>query len=150
MMDPATHSYLQTLIRQEGRSMMQYLGESYPWTTPENEGLLTNLRRMIDEENQMTEEIAKFLLRHRGRPPFLGAYPMSFTNINFISLDHLLPRLVSFQKGRLAELDVQVNKLLHEESREQVRKLVEMKKRHLSQLEELTASRAQPNPSDRR
>jgi len=143
-MDPTTHSYLQTLIRQEGRSMLQYVGESFPWTTLENESLLGDLRVLIDDEKHVVEDLTKFLLSHRGRPAFLGAYPMSFTNINFISLDHLLPRLVSFQKSRIADIETHEKLILDEPSRAKVLEVLEMKRQHLSQLEKLVARKSAP------
>lgn len=142
MMDPATQSYLQTLIRQEGRSLLQYVGEAFPWTTPENESILKDLRVLIDEENQMVSDLVKFLLHHRGRPAMRGAYPMSFTNINFTSLDHLLPRLVSFQKSRIADLEEQEPRILHGETRAKVREVLQTKRRHLATLEELAGRRS--------
>lgn len=141
MMDPATQLYLQNLIRQEGRSMLQYVGEAFPWTTPANQAFLPHISEMIAAEKHKAEELTRLLLKHRGRPAFLGAYPISFTNINFISLDHLLPRLAKFEKVRIAELEADLNRLLHEETRSRVRELLEMKKRHLARLEELTAQR---------
>jgi hypothetical protein len=150
MMDPLTHAYLQTLIRQEGRSMLQYVGESFPWTTPENEGILKVLAVLIDDEKRMVEDLTRFMLRHRGRPAMLGAYPMSFTNINFISLDHLLPRLVSFQHARITDIEKHEKLMLDSEVRAKVHEVLEMKLRHLSSLEDLVARRVQPSPLDKR
>lgn len=149
-MDVDTHAYVQNLIRQEGRSMLQYVSESFPWTTPENAGFWPEIMELVREEKVAAEGLTRLLLRHRGRPAFLGAYPMSFTNINFISLDHLLPRLAKFQKGRIEELEKDVARILHEETRIQVRQVLEMKKRHLGRLEDLIQRRPSPNLSDRR
>ena len=144
MMDAVTQTLVQDLMRQEGRSMLQYVVESFPWTTRDNEPGLADLRQMAEEECHAAEQLAKLLLRHHGRPPFLGAYPMSFTTINFIALDHLLPRLIQFQKDRVRDLEACEKRILHEESRTQVRALLEITRRHLRRLERLAAGETGP------
>ncbi|MFO0969509.1 MAG: hypothetical protein U0793_28460 [Gemmataceae bacterium] len=139
MMDAATQALVQDLIRQEGRSMLQYVVESFPWTTRDNEPLLLDLRQMADEERRAAEGLAKLLLRHHARPPFLGAYPMSFTTINFVALDHLLPRLIRFQKDRVADLEASEKRILQEDARMEVRSVLDLARRQLTRLERLAA-----------
>lgn len=150
MIDNETHAYLQSLIRQEGRSMLQYVSESFPWTTPENQALLPELKELARQEREGAEGLTRFLLRQRGRPTFLGAYPMSFTNINFIALDHLLPRLVTFQQDRTADLEKGLERVLHEETRVKLRELLTTKKRHQAHLEGMSLRLPPSGPSDRR
>jgi hypothetical protein len=147
MIDAATQAFVQNLIRQLGRSMLQYVTESFPWTTPANHALLKDLAAMALEERHMAGELTKLLLRHHGRAPFLGAYPMSFTTINFVALDHLLPRLVSFEEARVADLESEVERILHEETRSVVRSLLDMSRRHLARLKDLAAGKGSIEPA---
>ena len=101
-MDAATADLLQNMVRKEGRSLLQYVSESVPWTTPKNHYALPVLLGMVKEEQEGTAAVVKLLLKNRVRPPYLGAYPMSFTTINYMSLDFLLPYLIDFEK-RIAE-----------------------------------------------
>src|SRR5205807_2321530 len=95
---------LQDMVRKEGRSLLQYVSESFPWTTHKNHQALPVLFEMAKEEEQGAAAIVRLLVANRVRPPYLGAYPMSYTTINYMSLDFLLPHLIDFENRRIAEL----------------------------------------------
>lgn len=139
-MDGATAKLLGDLVRKEGRSLLQYVSESYPWTTAKTDWALPVLLAMAKEEQDGTAGIVRLLLKERLRPPYLGAYPMSFTTINYMSLDFLIPYLVEFQKRRCAELQSDLATLAEGEARELVKGLLEMKERHLAALINLGAT----------
>ncbi len=133
-MDGATAKLLSDLVRKEGRSLLQYVSESYPWTTAKNNQALPVLFGMVEEEQRGTAAIVGLLLKNRLRPPYLGAYPMSFTTINYMSLDFLVPYLVDFERRRCAELGKDLAVITDEEARELVKSLLAMKERHLAAL----------------
>jgi hypothetical protein len=133
-MDAVTVSILQDVIRKEGRSLLQYVSESFPWTTHKNHQMLPVLVEMAREEQDGAAAVVKWLLAHRARPPYLGAYPMNFTTINYMSLDFLLPQLSDFEKRRSAELEKDLAALGDEDARRLVQSLLEMKQRHLATL----------------
>lgn len=137
-LDPASVTLLQDLIRKEGRSLLQYVSEAFPWTTPKNEAAWAKIQEMVQEEQEGTGRLARVLQKHRQRLPYLGAYPMSFTNINFVSLEHLIPYLVDFEKRRIAELEVDLLALRDDDAREAVAYLLDMKRRHLEALHTLS------------
>jgi hypothetical protein len=136
-MDSTTTAILQGLVRKEGRSLLQYVGESFPWTTAKNHHALPVLHEIIDEEQKATAAIVQYLVKNRVRPPYLGAYPMSFTTINYMALDFLLPLLKDFEKRRIAELEKSQILVVEEEPKHLVHSLIEMKKRHLTSLTSL-------------
>ncbi|HWY87241.1 MAG TPA: hypothetical protein VNX28_10980 [Gemmataceae bacterium] len=136
-MDAATAALLQEMVRKEGRSLLQYVSESVPWTTPKNHEALPVLLDLVREEQEGAAAIVKLLLKHRVRPPYLGAYPMSFTTINYMSLDFLLPYLIDFEKRRIAELEQDLTVVSDEEAKHLLRTLLEMKQRHLLTLRNL-------------
>ena len=137
-MDTSTMALLQDLVRKEGRSLLQYVSESFPWTTHEKHKVLPILFDMAKEEQDGAAAVVRFLLKQRARPPYLGAYPMSFTTINYMSLDFLLPYLIDFEKRRLAELEKD-RAVLQDEAQHLVQSLLEMKQRHLETLSRLAS-----------
>jgi hypothetical protein len=133
-MDATTVTLLQEQVRKEGRSLLQYVSESFPWTTHKNHQVLPVLFDMAKEEQQSTAALVQLLLKHRARPPYLGAYPMSFTTINYMSLDFLLPYLIDFEKRRGTELERDLASISDEEANHLLQSLLEMKRRHLATL----------------
>jgi hypothetical protein len=133
-MDGATAKLLSDLVRKEGRSLLQYVSESFPWTTAKNHQALPVLFEMVKEEQERTAAIVRLLLKNRLRPPYLGAYPMSFTTINYMALDFLIPYLVDFERRRCTELSGDLAVLADEDARAFVKSLLEMKERHLAAL----------------
>jgi hypothetical protein len=133
-MDGATAKLLGDLVRKEGRSLLQYISESFPWTAAKNHQALPVLFEMVREEQEGTAAIVRLLLKNRQRPPYLGAYPMSFTTINYMALDFLIPYLVDFERRRCAELGKDLAVLSDEDARALVKSLLEMKERHLAGL----------------
>ncbi len=106
LMDAATAAILQDMVRKEGRSLLQYVGESFPWTTAKNHhGLAGPFKHRRRKSKRRTAAIVHILSKIGVRPPYLGAYPMSFTTINYMSLDYLFRSLMDFEKRRIAELE---------------------------------------------
>jgi rubrerythrin len=137
-MHPADQTRLQRLFRREGRSLLQYVRDAFPWTANGGERL-ARLQRLIDEERLWLGEFTRYLQRRRVTPPYLGAYPMEFTTLNFVALDHLLPMLVRFQREAIPTLEADAAALADADARATVERLVAMKKDHLKTLEELAA-----------
>jgi hypothetical protein len=125
---------LQDMFRKEGRSLLQYVSESFPWTTSKNEAALAKFQEMVKEEQEATARLGRFLRKRKIRLPYLGAYPMSYTTINFVSFEHLLPYLIDFEKRRLAELEVDLMAATDDEAHALLRDLIELKRRHLQTL----------------
>ena len=97
-------------IDEQGREVLEYVegepvGDAFPWTTSRGEQTLQTLRRLITEEGRAIAALGQYLVRCHLSPPYLGNYPSSFTTINFLSLDYILPRLVEHERQSLAELE---------------------------------------------
>ncbi len=140
MIDAATQSLLRDIVRREGRSLLQYVRDAFPWISAREPEALPQLHKLTDEELEAAAALNQFLIRHRVTPPYLGAYPMAFTNINYVSLDHLLPQLVDYERRAIADLERDLGKLSQEAARAQVQQLLEMKQRHLKTLESLATA----------
>jgi hypothetical protein len=147
MIDPRTASLLQRMIRREGRSLLQYLGDAFPWIKSGEQESLRQLHVLVKEERDAVAELAKFLSRQRVAPPYLGAYPMGFTTLNFVTLESLLPRLVAFQQRCVANLESDLHQIQDPDAIIAVHRLLEVKKRHLKALEALAAPAKETIPA---
>jgi hypothetical protein len=140
VIDAASRIALQNLLRREGRSLLQYISESFPWITPEEQNALARVQQMVAEEREGIRAIVRFLAKHHVVPGPLAPYPMSFTNINYMSLDHLVPLLIDYQKQRIADIQADLARTPDPACRELIEKFLSMKRRHLQSLEEMQRS----------
>jgi hypothetical protein len=134
MLDDRSARVLEAVVRRESRSLLQYAAEAFPWATPAEQAALARLQRLITAEQRAVARVADLLQRRRHRAPYLGPYPMAFTNLNFISLDHLLPVLAEHQERALAELDRDLAVVTDPEARAALEQLRAVKRDHLAAL----------------
>ncbi len=144
MIDAQTYSRLQDIIRREGRSLLQYAVESFPWTITAADERPAVVQQAAADEAEATAELARLLVRHHLSPPWLGAYPMGFTSFNYLALDRLVPLLVQQQIRGIAEVQADSKGLEDEEVRDLVRGLLRVKEANLKKLEGLLLPGAEP------
>jgi len=137
VIDATTQAILQEVFRRESRSLLRYLTESFPWTTPERQAAVTLLQTWSLQEQEILAGIARYLQRHQVELPYLGAFPMDFTTINFIGLDYAVPRIIEAEKRDLADLQRDLNNLADGTARDLVEALIAVKEQHLKELQEL-------------
>src|SRR5207253_7769221 len=65
VIDPVTQAVLQRIIRREGRSLLQYVSESFPWTAPGENGAVVRLREIAAEENNSTAALVRYVSKRR-------------------------------------------------------------------------------------
>ena len=140
MIDRQTYLHLQKVIRREGRSFLQYAGESFPWNTVAEQGTLDQVKQLVSEECEGAAALSRYLVQHRLTPPYLGAYPSYFTSYNYMSLDRLLPMLVSHQQRGVKNLETDLKVIDDQDTHQQVAAILDMKKRHLLALVAMTNS----------
>jgi hypothetical protein len=141
-MDSHTQTVLQDILRRESRSALLYADEAYPWTTVSEEKALASLRQIIAAERDAVTRLGQFLVRQRIPLPYLPPFPVSFTTINFLALDYLLPRLIEQERQLIAELEHDLHSLKEPAARGEVEKILAMKRRHLPQMEALVPSQS--------
>ena len=144
MSDVQTLAVLQQVVQRESRSLLQYLREAFPWTTAQNRNVWEQLQRFIDEERQGVGALVQFLISRLHTFPYLGSYPSSFTNINFVAIEHLLPLVVEDARRSVAALERELAQIPDAEARGQVQTYLEMKRRHLPSLESLATTHPEP------
>jgi hypothetical protein len=144
VIDSQAQAVLQMIVRRESLSLLSYAGDAFPWATAREEEALHALRRLVHEEREAVADLGRYLARHRVAPPPLGSYPSHYTTLNFVSLDYLLPRLRDEERALIALEERDVAALKGPEAQAQARKLLEVKKRHLQELERLASLQGKP------
>jgi hypothetical protein len=142
MIDSRTQALLQDLVRRASRSMLQYVGEAYPWAPDTDAELLAKVQAVIHEEEEAIEGLAAFLRKKRIPIGYLGSYPQYFTNLNFCSLDYLMPKLLDWQRKWSGVLEQDAALIKDAEADTEVYKLVATARRHLEELQKLADSHA--------
>src|SRR5205085_539201 len=99
------------IVRRESRSFASYIADAYPWTTAAGGPALGRLRQAFEEESEAVSALGRYLARQRVPMPFMGAYPVSFTSTNFLSLEYLVPRLIEAQKQLIAALQADLKRI---------------------------------------
>jgi len=130
---------LEATLQRLCRSLSQYLAESFPWADPGERGTVEQIRRNTSEEAAAAVELGRLYTRRAGAAPYLASYPTVFTNYNFVSLDHCLPRLAEHERGLVASLQQHMQGVRDAEIRLALQNVLEMKQRHLKTVEALAA-----------
>ena len=139
-MDAALEARLCDLIRQEGRSLLQYVSEAFPWTTAHDQAVKTAVLRFAHDEADALAKLSRHLAKERVRLPYTGGgFPMSYTTVNFVSLGYLLPRLAAEQETHVAAVERLWNALPDGPTRDHVAQLLVKKKQHLAELRTFAA-----------
>ncbi len=137
MIDPASVQMIHREIIRDGRSLLQYVGEAFPYAPSHAEEFRARLGVLAGEEQDAVARLIGFLQRRHVRPPMLGAFPSNFTTSNYVALAHLVPALIRDQQLGIAELERAMLTLPDGEARTLLRAHLEMKRQHLRALQEL-------------
>ena len=125
--------------RRERLSFLQYIRQATPYAGPADRPVLDRVRELAGAEAAGLDGFAEYLDRNRVVIRFLGAFPTTFTNYNFIAVRKLLPELAADEARGLAALERDALASPTGESRTWLEKLAEAKRMHLTELEKLMA-----------
>ena len=135
---------LQGVVKRESRSLLLYIGDSFPWAKNEDAPDLATLKKLIVREANAISVLGKFLVRQRITPPFYGSYPASFTSLNFIDVAFLLPRLLIAGEQSVAALTADIARVGDGEAKKQLEILLGVKQSTLAGLAALMSSHPHP------
>ena len=139
-----TATVLQDVVRRESRSLLLYIGDSFPWTTNDHAPDLVTLKNLIVREAAAISVLGKYLVRKRITPPPYGSYPANFTSCNFIDIAYLLPRLLTAQEQAIAALSADIAPMHDAEAKQQLEALLAVKRLSLAGLAALSSSHPYP------
>lgn len=95
---------LNRLVVDLGRSLLQFIGEVSPWSPQSATQTRDVIARLVAEQRSHVESLAALLVQ-RGCHVDYGVYPAEFTDLHFLSLKSLIPRVISSQLSLVNELD---------------------------------------------
>lgn len=98
------NTQLNQLVVDLGCSLLQFVGEVSPWS-PANAGAARDAVAQAQQQQRHHVEQLVDLLTERRWPIEFGLYPAEFTDLHFMSLKAMLPRIVENQNRIIAELD---------------------------------------------
>jgi hypothetical protein len=133
---------LNRILARLASSLLQYLTGAWPWAPSSDQATLDRLRKLQVEEAAAIRKLGDFLVR-RKVPPARPVFPEEFTSLHFVGLDHLLPRLVAFQRWLVQGVEADVAKLSDAEARVAAEPILAINRRHLVELERLVAEHTQ-------
>ena len=139
-----TSTILQDVVRRESRSLLLYIGDSFPWTANDHAPDLVTMRKLVTREVNAISTVGKYLVRQRITPPPYGSYPSSFTSCNFIDLAFLLPRLMAAQDISIAALSADIDRVHEPDAKKQLVALHDVKQMTLAGLAALQSSHTHP------
>ena len=131
---------LPALLRRESRSLLQYVRESFPWSQVKDRDTSARVLSAGVTEGGILMQLGRLLQKRRIVMPALGAYPSSFTSVNYVALSYLIPRLVAAQRLLLADLERDLHNVQDDEIRALLDAFRELKRRHLAELESLVGA----------
>jgi hypothetical protein len=136
-MSPADEARVQEVFRRESRSLLQYARDAALYAAGADRKLRDDVIRVAGEEAAAIRGFGEFLAANRVVLPYLGSYPVVFTDLNFVSVRFMLPKLVEEQKRDLAALEADAATLTDPAAQSTVLHLAELHRRHLAELESL-------------
>jgi hypothetical protein len=126
------------MLAREASSLLHYLTGAWPWTDPTT---LTRLQALQGEQAVLIRRLGDFLLR-RKTIPAPSSFPEEFTTLHFVGLDHLLPRLVSYQQWLLQHNEADAAAVHDADLIPLSDQVVAMDRRHLEELERIAFEQA--------
>lgn len=96
MPDVASYPLLNQLLIDVGRSLLQYVGECWPWTSRDDEPLREAIIELVVVQNEQARRLTDLLLDRDWDIDF-GTYPTEYTDLHYVALDYLLSQLLANQ-----------------------------------------------------
>ena len=91
---------LNDLVIEIGRSFLQYVGETWPWTLTQDDDRRKILAQLVDDQSQSVSRLVA-LLEELGHSVEFGTYPTEYTDKQFLCLEYLQDHMVENQKAVL-------------------------------------------------
>lgn len=101
-----TPQHLNKLFVLLHRSLLQYVGECWPWAADSGRDVetLAAVKGLVAKQKH-DESLLSAPLSESGWPIDFGGYPTAFTDLQYLSLNYLLKQVVKCQTEIVAALD---------------------------------------------
>lgn len=97
MLPAESSDRLNDLLIKIGRSLLQYVRESWPWTSAGNSEARRTLERVAEAQIQDVAALVECLTA-RDHVIDFGTYPTEYTSLHYVSLDYLLSHVIADQE----------------------------------------------------
>ena len=103
MSQPNTLPTLNALLNRLSHSMLQYMGEVWPWTAAADASRQSSFMSLVDKQRHASERLAGFLIE-RNSVLELQNYPFDGSMFHYCTLDFVMPRLIEDESRLLSDL----------------------------------------------
>lgn len=143
MADYEYNPELNRLLINLGRSLLQYVGECWPWTGADGEIERALILRIVDRQSEDVARLADLLVRRHWSVDF-GTYPTDYTDLHYVALDFLLDQLIANEESLIGELEAGIETTAQDdpEAARLLRDIVSQERDNLTELRKLSGSRA--------
>lgn len=139
-----SNSQLNLLLVQISRSLLQYVGECWPWSSADEGALQTEIDDLVERQRVHVAALAETLVQRRLVIDF-GTYPTEFTDLHFLALDYLLAQLVDNQTEVVDHITRAISLCSGDRSCVEMLQQIHAEEREiLNELTKMAASRATP------
>lgn len=128
---------LQELVRRESRSLLQYVRGASPYAAGDDRKIRDDVMRIAEEESLALDRFSEFLADSRVTPPQLGSFPIVFTDLNFVRIRHLVPKLIAEQRRDITSIEADRGAVADATAGAEIERMIELHRRHLKELESL-------------
>ena len=88
-----------------GRSLLQYVSESWPWASADEDDVRQAVDALSNRQRHHVGLIAELLEQREWSIDF-GTYPTEFTDLHYVALDYLLSELATHEAGLMPEIEL--------------------------------------------
>lgn len=121
------------------RSLLQYVGECWPWTSDlDGQELRAGLQALVITQKQDVARLVD-ILTDAGWVIDYGTYPTEFTDLHYVSLAYLLKQLLTQQTLLISSLESLVSASEADSVRELLQGIVNHSIAQKQQLQQLTS-----------
>ena len=92
MSENDTNHRLNGLLIDLEKSLLQYVGECWPWTSAHGRSIREDVQELVARQQSDATRLAQFLIE-RDHPLESGAYPTEYTRLHYTALAFLLGEL---------------------------------------------------------
>lgn len=110
MSDQASLQILSGLLNQVRYSLLQYIGESWPWSGKDDQARLEAFTGLVRRQQFSAERLASLLLERRAVVPGSN-YPKDCSELHFVTLDFAKKRLIANAESLVATLKTATSQL---------------------------------------
>lgn len=138
---------LNQLLITMGRSLLQYMGDAWPWTSANEQEVREKLDELVVRQRKQIARLSQLLERRDWAIDF-GTYPTEYTDLHYVALDFLLARLVDNQKAVVAAIET-AQRACGEEgpARDLLEQILADQRESLTELERLAKQATSGSPA---